>query len=51
MTKEELIQKLRDLNKGDDPEEEHIEADLLLLEYINDSEISDAYKNIEKWYS
>lgn len=50
MTKEELIEKLSELN-GEDPELDHIQADNLLLEYINDVEISKAFTKIDKWYA
>ena len=32
------------------PEEAHYNADLLLLNYINDEEITKAFENIERWY-
>lgn len=32
-------------------DEDHIEADKLLLKYINDEEIEKAFDDIEKWYS
>lgn len=34
-----------------DTEEIHRIADQLLLDYINDKEITDAFRNIRKWYS
>ena len=34
-----------------DPSDWHMQADALLLEYINDAEISKAFIDIEKWYS
>lgn len=56
MTKDELLTKLQDLRfKGIalayDPEDSHAAADKLLLDYINDEQIADAYNNIEKWYA
>lgn len=51
MTKEELIEKLKDLQDGDDTENLHIKADDLLLEFINDPAISEEYKKIDKWYA
>lgn len=49
MKKEELIKKLNGLNR--DPEMNHSKADELLLEYINDWDIADAFNNIRKWYA
>lgn len=49
MTKEELIKKLR--NVDENTEEGHAEADNLLIEYINDKEIAEAYDAIHKWYA
>ena len=51
MTKEELIKKLFDLTCYYDLEKAHIEADILLLEYINDEEITKAFNDIDKWYA
>lgn len=51
MTKEELIKKLFDLTFYYDLEKAHIEADILLLEYINDEEITKAFNDIDKWYA
>ena len=52
MTKEELIQRLTEIpNGGGDAEEWHIDADDALLAYINDPEISEAYRAIKKWYA
>jgi len=51
MTKAELIAELKILVNGYSPEENHMEADELLLSYINDAEITEAYRLIKKWYS
>jgi hypothetical protein len=51
MTKEELIEKLKKLENSDDPEIAHINADDLLMEYIDDAEILSAFEQIPKWYS
>ena len=48
--KSELIKKLNELAKGYEPSYGHHEADDLLLEWINDPEIEEAYNKIEKWY-
>lgn len=46
---------LEELNKLDvyayDREKAHVLADNLLLKYINDPEIIEAYTNIPKWYA
>jgi len=51
MTKVELIKKLKALQIDTDPESAHSEADDLLLEYINDQDISKEFNDIHKWYS
>lgn len=51
MTKEELIAALKALVEDSPGEENHIEADGLLLRWINDPEIIEAYLAIEKWYA
>ena len=53
MTKEALIEKLRNLEKLSEYDEEmaHIEADAALLLFINDSDISAAFGSINKWYA
>lgn len=51
MTRERLLQLLNQLSLSKTPEEDHLTADQLLLEYINDNEISEAFDNIRKWYS
>lgn len=58
MDKEQLILELKEIpkkynsNKSSyDGETAHIEADELLLRYINDKEITEAFNNIEKWYA
>lgn len=33
------------------PEGDHVEADKLLLEYINDPEVTRLFNEIEKWYA
>lgn len=52
MTKKELLHELRQLKKDQsDPERNHVEADDLLLAYINDEEITDAFDRLEKFYA
>jgi hypothetical protein len=51
MTKQELICKLEALSGTDiDPEIAHIKADKLLIEFIGDSEIKEAFDGITKYY-
>lgn len=49
----ELITKLAEvqLECGADVEVAHGRADRLLLDYIGDQRVSDAYDRIEKWYA
>jgi hypothetical protein len=49
MTKDELIEKLKAIDT-DDPSVAHPDADDLLLEFINDKNVSEAYNKIPKWY-
>lgn len=51
MEKKELIEKLKLLVRIGDPEAAHGNADDLLIEYINDLEVKDAFDEIEKWYA
>lgn len=58
MEKKELIEALKKIkymqetkSGGGDFEDHHLEADALLLQYINDKDISNAFFDIEKWYS
>ena len=51
MNKDTLLQALRALQDNDDYEVAHGEADNLLVEYINDPEIAEAYAKIGKWYA
>lgn len=53
MTKQELLDKLNqqaDIS-AKDPEYAHPEADKLLLEYIDDKEITFAFEGVRKWYA
>ena len=50
MTKQELLKKLEEL-EGGDPEGGHLDADHLLLEYIDDEKIKAAFEAISKWYA
>jgi hypothetical protein len=51
MTKDELVTKLKALSNNFDIEDSHIKADQLLLEYINDKDVVNAFDEIEKWYA
>lgn len=51
MTRDELIQKLETLIGASDVEQAHYDADALLLKYINDADIAEAFSNIPKWYA
>ncbi len=48
MTKDELLEQLKDLEGG---EFDHMVADQLLIDYINDPKITEAYEAIERWYA
>lgn len=50
LTKEELIKQLKALEDGDQ-ETSHIKADELLIEFINDPDVTDAFYSIDKLYS
>lgn len=50
ITRNGVLEALRDL-KHEDPEGGHLTADELLLCYIGDPEIREAFEAIEKWYS
>lgn len=51
MTEKELIDKLNELNDKYDTETAHAEADRLLLNYINNDNITKAFDKVNKWYS
>ena len=51
MTKEQLIRALNEECHSGDKEVDHSEADDLLLQYINDKDIEEAYDAIDKWYA
>ena len=53
MTKEELVKELMKLAEKEDYDHEvdHRYADNLLLEYIDDEKVYDAYDAIDKWYA
>lgn len=51
MTKEELLVELKKYNNDGDIEDNHMNADSLLLKFINDEDIRKAYDKIHKWYA
>lgn len=55
MTRDELIRRLRALAEPEsgliDPESAHGDADRLLLEFINNPDVTMAFEAIEKWYA
>lgn len=51
MTKQELINKLTELQQDKDYEVAHELADNLLLSFINDKDITQAFQKIEKYYA
>lgn len=51
MTKLELLEKLLEIKKSDDPEQGHAEADDSLLEYINDADVTAAFTALTRWYA
>ncbi len=50
ISKENLIDYLKRMN-GVNVDADHRKADELLLEYINDPEITEAFEEMEKYYS
>ena len=50
LTKKELIKRLNELKDCKDSQYRHIEADRLLIQFIEDKEIKEAYEAISKWY-
>jgi hypothetical protein len=51
MTIKELIARLDEIRAEGDPEGDDIEADDALLEFIDDIEVTNAFKAISKWYA
>jgi len=50
MEKAKLLRELKKLADIPDKEITHERADNLLLEYIDDKEITEAYEKLERWY-
>lgn len=53
MTVDELVERLRAIADRPlhDEEREHAEADDLLLEFVGDDRVSEAFEAIGKWYA
>ncbi len=53
MSKDELLDRLKTIanRTSGDPENDHADADELLLDYIDDPRITEAYEEIERWYA
>ena len=58
LNKQELLKRFKEIVEkqeksvlGGDFDDDHILADNLLLEYINDEDIKNAFESIERWYS
>jgi hypothetical protein len=51
LTKARLLKKLEKCAKSYDTEAAHCDADALLVEYIDDEEIAEAYSKVDKWYA
>lgn len=51
MTVDELVAKLEELQSSDDPEDAHGSADYLLIEFINNERVTEAFGAIKKWYA
>lgn len=51
MTRDEALEKLRALHGPGDEEINHAVADQILLAFIGDAEIIEAFDAIRKWYA
>ena len=52
MTKKELLKKLKEIEqKNGDHEKTHVLADVLILQYINDPEITELHAKLSPWYA
>lgn len=51
MTKTELIARLKACAENGDTESAHCDADDLLIGFINDPKITEAYESVPKWYA
>jgi hypothetical protein len=51
MNRDELLRQLAKFDEMDDLESAHWAADMALLEFIDDEEITAAFQQIERWYA
>ena len=51
MTRDMLLKRLKELAELHDEEGSHYEADMQLLTFIGDPEVTTAYMAIKRWYS
>jgi hypothetical protein len=54
MTKEQAIEKLRDIQKGGDQEAAHMDADEVLcdlLKALGHADVIEEYEKVAKWYA
>lgn len=51
MTKKQLVEELKKLQNNRDAECVHINADALLLVYIDDNEVTEQFRALKKWYA
>lgn len=51
LKKQQLLKKLKTLQTRYDTEANHAEADKLLLDFIDDKKITEAFNDIQKWYA
>ncbi len=47
----ELVARLMALAENGDPENDHIDADEALLDYIGDADVREAFHSLLKWYA
>lgn len=51
LTREQLLERLRDCETNEDTEGAHADADKALLDYIDDPEVRAIYEAVDKWYA
>lgn len=51
MNKEEMLTKMKAAIANGDIESAHMDLDTLLLEYINDEDITELFGSAPKWYA
>jgi len=50
MDRKNLLEELEKLQVNEEPVVEHEKADELLLQYIGDAEVTEAFNKINRWY-